>query len=368
MAEREEEVQDTYDFQEEFYNWKGHVVTLSPSLWSLALVLPMLNAPADDMALIVFPYIVQLLALILTQVMFIWHIETVASEAEFKCELPATALSYLCVGCLLLSMCAGEFQDCFDMLGWIRQIPVTRDNSETLRFKLVKRTCRGEDVDCWRPAFGMSHKYRMVTIGLLVIGRFALATALLIVGSAHILNSDSTEDQILNAVAVVFVLDLDDLLYRFCVPGIIRDKFEDMPGLTQTFNTTTTRREIFSAFWPSVSCPFLAFATIALVQFWCTDDRLPIIFGFGIPMLMGCCCCIFCGMVSMEGGETKFDPFAEMRNRSGSVLSPDRSGSMLPNLDENPHESLKTGPMGDSFSPYPNDPAPDLVPPLRSTE
>ena len=80
-----------------------------------------------------------------------------------------------------------------------------------------------------RYASGVSRTFKLLYTLLLVLPKGTMDVAIWWTGSRFIAKSKSNAELILNCVAILFVLELDDQLYRVTVPATVQDMFSSLP-------------------------------------------------------------------------------------------------------------------------------------------
>jgi hypothetical protein len=120
----------------------------------------------------------------------------------------------------------GEFTETLNMCLWLNRIPITR-TTEPLQ---VVRAGTTHDTSETLVS-GFSLQYKMWCCVVSIFPKLFLVAVLWYYGVAFILMADNDADLILNAVAVTFVHEIDDLLFKVLVPKGIARVLEDLPEL-----------------------------------------------------------------------------------------------------------------------------------------
>merc|ERR1712232_706488 len=109
-----------------------------------------------------------------------------------------TMLAYSAIATLVASVQGGEIRECQDILQWVRMWPGSGD-PEKPRFAFRRKHLvqSGQTLDYWVPEGYISCSDRIVFFVLLVM-RLSIALIVMFFGAVLILESDDTEDQILN--------------------------------------------------------------------------------------------------------------------------------------------------------------------------
>lgn len=97
-------------------------------------------------------------------------------------------------------------------------------------------------------ASGVTVTARCVFYALLLIPSTLITSAILVAGSGAVLCSDNDFDIILNSVAAVFVLDLDDIIYKLLTPKMLQAVGRVPPLITPILKSATLARAKFRLF------------------------------------------------------------------------------------------------------------------------
>jgi hypothetical protein len=98
----------------------------------------------------------------------------------------------------------------------------------------VKKSVTSNDGECKVEGFGAggftpAKRAWALTWALL---QLAVEIAVMITGSAFVIYSTTNENLILNAVALNFITQIDDTIYRFVINGLMRGWMEGIPVIT----------------------------------------------------------------------------------------------------------------------------------------
>lgn len=207
---------------------------LSPSLWTAAFRMPMIYSNSGvHWPIFVTPVLLALALTVFVQLMFMWYVKDL--DHDDRCSESPTLLAYLCVGALTLYVFATEVKQSVTMISWIRKVPVQKKSCSTaddVKFKLVVDV-QGPGERLWMPDFGMSHFYRAFSLLIFVVGRVAVSVLVTWYGAGLILETDDKVEQIFNAVAVIFILELDNNLYIVTVPELIKKELDAIPPIDE---------------------------------------------------------------------------------------------------------------------------------------
>lgn len=164
--------------------------------------------------------------------------------------------------------------------------------------------------------FGIKNRQRALYMCCQVFC-IAMALWLLSQGSGLILSSEDTEDNILNPLAITFVSEFDDVVYRFCTPTFAQGVLKDMPPVQWSVQSQLTLwvsllQRLSGYFDPAIG-PAL---TAMIVHIWFADDTTAVSFAFGVPIGLTLCGAFFCGCFHLSDTQEDidFDPWGNFRS------------------------------------------------------
>ena len=232
---------------------KSNMYTIPQSLWSAVVLYQlMMDRDSDNngvdhaqaeiidqmacsegcfMALLVccisgFPWIVSLLVSSAMQVAFIYFIyETQAQlPSNPTAEACPTHLTLRVSGALLLTTyCFAELKETYSMFMWTMKMKTT-DATENLQIEY-----ENDDETPKQIVSGFTKCYKANITFWIVLPKLAIGVALWWLGILFVMKSESNSDLVLNAVAVLFVLEIDDQLFTALVPSSFAKVFGDLP-------------------------------------------------------------------------------------------------------------------------------------------
>eukprot|EP00929_Paragymnodinium_shiwhaense_P007447 TRINITY_DN11136_c0_g1_i1.p1 TRINITY_DN11136_c0_g1~~TRINITY_DN11136_c0_g1_i1.p1 ORF type:complete len:768 (+),score=120.12 TRINITY_DN11136_c0_g1_i1:101-2404(+) len=114
--------------------------------------------------------------------------------------------------CIFLFICTivNEVEECKEMLTILWKILPTTEVTSPLRFRFDAAGFLHHDASVG----GMTACRKLFLLLLVILPRFLIAVAILLVGSLYLATSASNAEMLLNCVALVFILDIDDLLFK----------------------------------------------------------------------------------------------------------------------------------------------------------
>lgn len=172
------------------------------------------------------------------QALFVYYIgklvhELIASGdvAAFAAEdMPATSLycpaeAPLRLAAVVTLTCYsfGEIFETLDMYWWVMYMKTTPN---TEQMQVLYDVESGEPTEI---ASGLSKWFKWFVYLCIILPKFAIGVLLWWYGASYVAMSENNSELILNTVAVLFVLEIDDQLYKVTVPSAIRAVFEALP-------------------------------------------------------------------------------------------------------------------------------------------
>ena len=121
-----------------------------------------------------------------------------------------------------------------------------------------------------RPTTGLTRCERAVMYLLVLLPNLAITGLVMAAGSGAVLRSSNRFDLVLNTVAAIFVIELDDIFYFLLLPHSTRAYLEDTPPLSRTAGGTGACQAMVVTLWPWVLTGLIVLLDWPLYQAWCT--------------------------------------------------------------------------------------------------
>ena len=127
------------------------------------------------------------------------------------------------------------------------------------------------DLVVHRPTTGLTRCERAVMYLLVLLPNLAITGLVMVAGSGAVLRSSNRFDLVLNTVAAIFVIELDDIFYFLLLSHSIRSFLEDMPPLNRSMEERGSyRRTCIVSLWPWFLVGLIVLLDWPLYQAWCT--------------------------------------------------------------------------------------------------
>ena len=201
-----------------------------------------------------------------------------------------------------------------DMARWLRMIPEWNAEKHAALQKehgtfLCVRSCEMFDKERGRVteaghvfATGITPRSRALVYACVLVPKVALALAIMVYASAYIVYAPTNEDLLLNSVATVFVLDVDDYAYTYLVPSVYRAAVSGFPAIMSRDEEFKMDLALYQFFGPFFLPLVLAGATAATYEGWCGveepgnghDATVAAWVGFVVPAVAVSLCCLCC--------------------------------------------------------------------------
>eukprot|EP00929_Paragymnodinium_shiwhaense_P080873 TRINITY_DN4221_c0_g1_i1.p1 TRINITY_DN4221_c0_g1~~TRINITY_DN4221_c0_g1_i1.p1 ORF type:complete len:598 (+),score=92.95 TRINITY_DN4221_c0_g1_i1:115-1908(+) len=114
-----------------------------------------------------------------------------------------------CIFCFLCTI-INEVEECEDMITILVRIMPTTTVTTPIKFVFDHEGYLHHDFS----EGGMSVYRKVFLLIIVILPRFLIALAVMVVGSLYVAMSTSNTEMLLNCVALVFILDIDDLLFK----------------------------------------------------------------------------------------------------------------------------------------------------------
>lgn len=112
----------------------------------------------------------------------------------------------------------------------------------------------------------MTKSYKAFAIFVIVLPKLAIALSVAYVGSVYILKSGDAESMILNTLAVLFVVDIDEFIYNTFTPASMKSQLVNIPEIS--LNPTNMERK-----WAYFSSTFLHPSLIIGATCWLVQQH-----------------------------------------------------------------------------------------------
>lgn len=149
-------------------------------------------------------------------------------------------------------------------------------NWKSHRFELVNADGESdEEVTAMaKVMMNASWKYKAYVYLFVLLPKYAIALTLLVLGAGFIVNTDSNENLILNALALGFIIELDEMIYE----GLIGTRLRQFVEKTPVINIKGAERDAswtslaFGRFGIVVKLVLLAVFSYASLVYFCPDE------------------------------------------------------------------------------------------------
>jgi hypothetical protein len=121
-----------------------------------------------------------------------------------------------------------------------------------------------------QPTTGITRGSRKLLYLLVLLPNLAITGLVMAAGSGAVLRSSNRFDLVLNTVAAIFVVELDDIFYFLLLPHSTRSLIEDMPPLNRSVEQSGWANSCIVGFWPWFLAGLIVFLDWPLYQAWCT--------------------------------------------------------------------------------------------------
>ena len=212
---------------------------LPRSSWAAAMAFTLIRDPEMRPSVFFFfnvmPQFISLAGSIFVQGGYIIYLRQITVEkVEFVCPTDFVALRILCLGTLFSVVYRNSAMAILDMARWISCLPTLTDHSSGepnsgMLFKSVTDKSYETERSYILVATGVSMKYRILVITTFIIPQIVLMCLVLFYAGGHVALTDNKEELILNAVAVVFILDIDKICYTAFTTNSQKVMFESLP-------------------------------------------------------------------------------------------------------------------------------------------
>eukprot|EP00035_Acanthoeca_spectabilis_P009682 m.170825 g.170825 ORF g.170825 m.170825 type:complete len:384 (-) comp14802_c0_seq2:1048-2199(-) len=237
-----------------------------------------------------FPYWALLYTAIGAQIAIIYFVRQIVLEIDTSCKDTSYILQLITL-LVFSALIWTDLWDSFKMVLYIRWLPLLQPAYEwDLGITEVEVNEHGEVVDFCRDngiTHGIYKRTRALLYTFVIFPKVVIAMGLWWYGCSFLLSSENDADLLLNSVALVFVLEIDEYMAKL-VPESTREQVDKFPDYE------LTAEEFFKVFIPDKNNPELNQLGGKLRQkdLWCSRSNLtdPVFFwstyGHWIPPVL----------------------------------------------------------------------------------
>lgn len=194
------------------------------------------------------PYWALLYFTVVCQLIVIYYVnEIVRDQADedmkVDCSQTPYYLQLVAVGCLT-TLTLKDLIESWTMAKYFLALPRS-DTMVGIDFFTVDSNGKANG---FAPGQGVTTVYAWLMIVLSILPKVAVACGVWHTGSGFLLAAPSSEELLLNAVALVFVLDIDDYIYQGLVPHRMKQFVEVYPPITMTEDEISGWDEVWGVF------------------------------------------------------------------------------------------------------------------------
>merc|ERR1712150_128466 len=131
-------------------------------------------------------------------------------------------------------------------------------------FPFQKYVSNEDPIELTKPAVGITWHYR-VFVHVLLLPKLLIAIALVIYGAAFVASGENNEGMILNAVANVFILEIDDLVFGLLTPAMYKLWIESCGTITLCEDEVGE----WQLYLPYLGILCLGLGTFGVINAWC---------------------------------------------------------------------------------------------------
>jgi hypothetical protein len=152
-----------------------------------------------------------------------------------------------------------DIEETYDLMDLVLfYVPTTQGSSRCLEYAV------GDDgLELVRG--GMSKARKASLIVCVLLPKFVIAATLLVLGGNFLASAASNADVLLNALATNFITDLDELIFSFLTPRIVKGEIETLPAFTAN---PTAGRSAIGRLARRMRSYIKVAITLGLVGFW----------------------------------------------------------------------------------------------------
>ena len=326
----------------------NHLLKLEPSIYTAALLLPLTYAKRDqsfvsfstmrEYIYVNAPYLLAMVILLVIQITFAnsMHniVRQVSPDDDFggleSCGGDANPFFKSCALVVLHAYGFGtEVMEALHTLRWIFSFPEydPERGTEDHSFLTFHEATNSDSESAVVPVFGFRPWIKWGAVAGFVVLRIAVAMWVLIESSGLVLYAPTNLGVIEACVGATFVLDIDNYLYAYLVPGYDKGLIEAMPALGTQDSIGLSHADVK---WNEDGPWFLLAALLGLAGAeyggWCGGPGSAMAAFLSCILPLGCCFVFFCytswNEVEADNEYLEYEPLDEKVRRSTLRLCP----------------------------------------------
>lgn len=202
----------------------------------------------------------------------VWDAASSTCSRDSEYELIANVYQVCIV--IYIGYMLSDIIDSIYMTLWWKRLCSWNWNSN--RFEIVNADGEEDEdvIEVAKVMMNTSWKYKAYVYICVLLPKYAIAFALLIIGAGYIVNTDSNENLILNALALGFIIELDEMIYE----GLIGTRLRQFVEKTPVINIKGSERDAsftalaFGRFGIVAKLLLLAIFSYSSLVYFCPDD------------------------------------------------------------------------------------------------
>lgn len=272
-----EPVGDPYDFLADAIDENGRsAITLPESIYGAlisALLLVHEHTNPLRFVTIIFPILAAVIFTMGMQAYTTWRIWILVEDGG-DCESGGDQWLRIICDVVFLMTILSKMREALGTLRWISRFP----HASRRRYLLMRRyksprlifdyDSQSEYTTVNKPAVGITLPFRCF-VWLLCLFQIILMAMLIYCGSSYILRASDDETLILNSVALVFIVEIDDLVYQFILTITEKNVFSGVPAIALTDGEFSRAFAAAEKLWPIYSPVILAVLVYCQERRWC---------------------------------------------------------------------------------------------------
>lgn len=189
---------------------------------------------------------------------------TVGSGDDMSCHGGDIFVRLSCLTIFTFS-CLTDLTETLDMHRWVQRLP----HSSLMQPLQLQKFTKNREVSC-RAVTGITTSQKLFFYVCLLLPKLLVVAALFSYGAPYVLHAPDNENLILNSVAMVFVVDIDDIVFGFTMTSDTKAMMDSIPPLSlQEHEVLNTSVFYFEVAWPLTSFVLVGGAVAGMYSTWC---------------------------------------------------------------------------------------------------
>ena len=231
----EETVAKEFEFIDANKKTELCVLTLPETIFTVAPIMTMAQETLKDFWCGAAPYWGLMYLTVVVQFVFIWYLNDASKAGDFNCGATDRLLQNIALSVFTVAA-FGDARESIMMMWYFWKMPRAQKDPKTNKTRwranvFTANKVTGE-ITGFKEGHGITDWFFAVICSTVVIPKLIVFFVLWEGGIRFLVGSEQNQDLILNATALIFVLEIDDQIYTSICPDDVKQQLDMWPEIT----------------------------------------------------------------------------------------------------------------------------------------